>query len=530
MTRTTGPVTRTEGPHGPFGPCDDRLFRGLTQPPGARTLSAEGKSVGGTVDLVRGMANADLRAIVTAAAVTAVGLAVSVSVWTPAGEATTILLPLTVVIASGCFLAAGIYRLARWRMVGDPHSGLVGSALMVMGGLALPSGLLVNLGADHVDVSLAGPACRGVASFIAMALVLRALRSPGLGTHETPAWVLPTACAVFAGTFVSAVAVEFSLGSPTTTAGARVVIVVLIAAGWASLAVVTRRHAARLPWAGRVSPLLAGMAAAETLRAAGLGEINAWTLSGVMLSATMGALAMRSALADLDRATQATQYRQQHLSQQLGIFAGDVENYDRWRSDVRHDARNTCAGLRAAMTLLYPDGNELRPELAAQLRAAAVTELQQLEDLLTSDTTDAEELDLVAALDLAIAPLRLLGAAITVTAPPTRVLGDRADLVLVVRDLLMRSFSDTPANEVTLSVHPGVRTTRIRYAETCPVASRSGNGAELAAVRHLLRRHGGDLELSGGPAGGLLELTLPTPQRTATVEQRFDDPLVEEPV
>lgn len=463
------------------------------------------------------------------AALMAVVVAASGPLWTPVGVALAPLVTVTVVVAAGCFLAAGTYRLATWRMVRDPRSGLVGSALMVMGGLALPSRLLVNLVADPVDGALAGSAGRGVASFVAMALVLRALRSPELGRHETPAWVLPTAVAVFAGTFICALAVEFSLSPPTSTAGARAVLVIVIALGWGALAVAARRHADRLAWAGRVSPLLAGMAVAEALQAAGRDDANAWTLAGVMLTATLGMLALRAAMADLDRETEASRFMQHHLHQQLGIVAADVEDYDQWRSDLRHDARNTCAGLRAAMSLLYSSGNGLGPETAERLREAAVTELQQLEDKLTSDSTHAEELDVEVALDLAVAPLRLLGAKITVSAPPTRALGHRTDLVLVVRDLLMRSFSHAPANDVTLTVHPGASTTRIVYAETCPVASRSDMNGELAAVRHLLRRHGGDIELVGGAAGGALELILPSPPPTATTSHLLAEPVVEEP-
>lgn len=475
--------------------------------------------MGGTVDLGWGMAP---RSVVMAAAVVALTVAGGAVAWAPGGVATSTLVSTALVVAAGFFLAAGTYRLAKWRMLRDPHSGLVGSALMVMGALALPSRLLVNLVAE-VDSIVVGPASRGIASFIAMALVLRALRTSELGPHETPAWVLPTAFAVCAGTFVSALTIELYLGPGVPTADAHVAIVLLIALGWAVVAVATGRRADRLAWAGRVSPLLGGMAVAETLRAVGVGEPNTWTLAGVLLTAVLGAMATRAAMADLDRATEASRFKQQHLYEQLGVVAGDVEAHDRWRSEVRHDAVNTCAGLRAAMSLLYAPGSELRPEVVEQLRAAAVNELQQLEDLLASDTTDVAELDLAGALDTAIAPVLLLGATITVTAPPACVLGDRADLVLVVRELLVRSFSDTPANEVGLSVHPGPATTLIRYTETRPVASRAGSEAELRAVRHLLRRHGGDLRLGGGPEGGLLELTMPSaPLRTAVPAPAWD--------
>ena len=462
------------------------------------------------MDLTRGTARLDARLAVIVAAVAAVMLAVAGAFWTPAGLPLPVLITVTVIVAAGFFLAAGTYRLARWRIARDPHSGLVGSALMIVGGLALPARPLVDLVVTDADGLLVGPACRGVASFIAVALVLRALRTHDLGPHETPSWVLPTAFAVCAGTFISALAVELHL-IPTSPRLAHAVIVTVIALGWAGLSVVTHRQAHRLAWAGRVSPLLAGMAVAEGLRAVGLGAANAWTLSGVMLTAAVAILATRAAVADLDRATEANRLMQQRLYQQLGIVTGDVEDYAHWRSEVMHDAHNTCAGLRAAMNLLYEPGRDLRPDTAQRLRDAAVIELQQLEDLLTTHTTDAEELDLAEALHAAASPLQLMGAAITVSCPPTRVLGDHAGLVLVVLELLTRSFTDTPDNRVSLTVHRSARTTRIQYTELHPVATRSEGEAELRAVRHLLRRHGGDLRLHpAAPRGNLLELTLPT--------------------
>ncbi len=479
--------------------------------------------------LVPGNVRGEPRSMVVASAVAALTIAGGAVAWAPGDVATSTLVSTALVIAAGFFLAAGTYRLATWRMLRDPHSGLVGSALMVMGALALPSRLLVNLVLE-ADSLLVGPASRAIASFIAMALVLRALRSSDLGPYETPAWVLPTAFAVSAGTFISALTVEVYLGPRVPTAAAHVAIVLLIALGWTVVAVATHRRAARLAWAGRVSPLLGGMAVAETLRAVGMGEPTAWTLAGVLLTAALAAMATRAAMADLDRATDASRFKQQHLYDQLGVVADDVEAHDRWRSEVRHGAVNTCAGLRAAMSLLYDPGSELRPEVVEQLRAAAVNELQQLEDLLAGDTDDTTELDLAGALDTAIAPVILLGASITVTAPPVRVLGVRADLVLVVRELLVRSFSDTLANEVGLSVHPGPATTLVRYTETRPVASRAGSEAELRTVRHLLRRHGGDLRLGGGPEGGLLELTMPTAPLPATREAPVGDRLVKDPV
>lgn len=455
--------------------------------------------------LTRGTVRADVRQIVIGAAVT---LGLVGVLWTPTGVPLSTLTSTTVIVAAGFFLAAGTFRLARWRIVRDPHSGLVGSALMIMGGLALPSRPLVDLLVD-VDGLLVGPACRGVASFIAMALVLRALRTPELGPHETPGWVLPTAFAICAGTFISALTVELHL-LPTSRLVTHATLVTVIAAGWAGMSVVTHRQAHRLPWAGRVSPLLGGMAVAEALRAAGLGAANAWAVSGVLLTAAMGILATRAAVADLDRATEANRVMQQRLYQQLGIVTGDVEDYEQWRSEVRHDALNACAGLRAAMSLLYEPVNDLPPDMALRLRDAAVTELQELEDLLTTHTSDAEEIDLAEALHAAAAPLQLLGAAITVKCQPMRALGDHADLVLVVRELLARSFAVTPNNQVTLTVHADPHSTTILYAESRPVATRSGGEAELRAVRHLLRRHGGDLRLHAARQGDPLELTLPS--------------------
>src|SRR5262249_12842534 len=42
-------------------------------------------------------------------------------------------------LAAPFFLAAGVLRLARWRITGEAHCALRGGAMLLMGGLALPS-------------------------------------------------------------------------------------------------------------------------------------------------------------------------------------------------------------------------------------------------------------------------------------------------------------------------------------------------------------------------------------------------------
>lgn len=87
-------------------------------------------------------------------------------------------------MASGLFLAASVLRLARWRLVRDAHSALVGAALLVIGGLCLPLGGFAHLFVPEESSPVVGLAIRCVASYVALQLVLRALKEEHRQDHR----------------------------------------------------------------------------------------------------------------------------------------------------------------------------------------------------------------------------------------------------------------------------------------------------------------------------------------------------------
>jgi hypothetical protein len=62
---------------------------------------------------------------------------------------------MTSALAVPAFLIAGVLRLARWRITGESHCGLRGGAMILLGGLALPSvSLARNLEAPDGDLTI----------------------------------------------------------------------------------------------------------------------------------------------------------------------------------------------------------------------------------------------------------------------------------------------------------------------------------------------------------------------------------------
>lgn len=270
-------------------------------------------------------------------------------------------------------VVAGCFRLARWRLRRDAHSGLAGSALVLVGLLVVPARALAEGLTTDASPSTAALALRGAGSLLAMAMLQRALTATELrGLHE-PSRLVPVllvGCGLF---FTLSVAAEYAaeargaVASGDALAGPSL----LLAVAWWAQAEILRRHRDERPWAGRVAPLLAGMGVVEALRAAGGQVPSAPTLAAQLLAAVVALAAVRSALADLGAATDESQAAQ-----------AELERYESWRRTVRHESRNTCAGLRAALTMFAEPDGTLPPHVAVRLRDAAVSELRSLEAIL----------------------------------------------------------------------------------------------------------------------------------------------------
>ena len=436
-------------------------------------------------------------------------------------------------IASAFFLAGGVLRLARWRITGEPHSALAGAALLVMGGLSLPLGGLALLFPGTQDVSLVGPAIRTATELVAITLLVRALTATDVSRAELPAQLLPR---LFAGlTLVFVVLLAAQQVVPTTMTGMALPAVVLAgvrALAWFAVALYAATRATELLWARRVAPLLIGMGFAEALRGLDLGRSGAWTFAALLVCLSMAALSTRAALIDLEDAVSTDERGRSDLSQALTRISQEAVGLTEWREQLTHDARNACAGLRAALSILERQDGRIDPATRERLRLAAVQELGHIEHLINRSAEEpcapfevSEVVRRVAEAAWAV------GARVSVQGLPVHAVGRPGDLAAVLKNLLVNAQTHAPGSQVRFRVESDADTVTITCADDGPGltsdesarafergfrgrASR-GSGLGLHGARELMVEQGGDLALIPGATGARFVMTLQrVPQST----------------
>ncbi len=431
---------------------------------------------------------------------------------------------IVVAMASGLFLAAGVLRLAKWRLVRDAHSALVGTALVVMGGLCLPLGGLARLFVAEESTQVVGLAIRCVASYLAMALVLRALR---IHRVARPKYLLLQVVATVALVFLLMLQGEHLVPeSFTGNAVPPIILSAALAAAWFSIAVRVALSSRVLPWARRAAPLFLGMGIAELLRALDAGRVDSWTLSGVLVCASMAALATRSSLLDLDGAVRADQHQRSDLSIALSRAASEAGELVEWREQLAHDARNAVAGLRAAMEVMERYDGRIDAGTTERLRWAASQEIGHLEHLLfRTPTQPCEPFDVSRVVRDVARAARTMGEPVTAGGEHVHGLGRTEDLTAVLKGLLVNARTHAPGSQVHLRVlaaeglititcsddGPGLRGTdpgRV-FERGYRGPSSRGSGLGLYAARELMREQGGELELGPSRRGATFLLTLP---------------------
>lgn len=437
------------------------------------------------------------RAGVVLLVVSAVGLGVTVARhYVPDSVALPEVHYLLLAVTAGCFLTAGMYRIAKWRLVRDSHSGLMGSALVVVGLLAVPAPVLAVLLAPDRDATLVGAGTHLVASLIAFLLVLQALSVPRPGAGSTPARLVPAAFSAFGAVLGATVILEWVLPAPHALgrASTDLVVYVMAASGWISVALLAARQGRYLPWAARVAPLLGGMAVAELLRGMAAVRDEWWGIAGLLVALAIAALAARTALRDLDDAIGASQADRDRLHKHVEEAASELARLSDWRSQVRHDARNTCAGLRATMEMLG-DSHPGVVATAHSLRRAAVSELWRLEQLLT--TTDDEQpmttfqlLDVVESL---VSPSRALGREVLVSGYGAFVVGRPEEVSLALNELLFHAGLSDPSARIGIDARVIGGNAHLTVTTDRPGALPSPDSSELQAARVFVRRQGGEL-------------------------------------
>ena len=441
-------------------------------------------------------------------------------------------------VASAFFLAAGVMRLSRWRMAGEPHAALAGAALLVMGGLTLPLGGLALLFPGAGDASVVGPAIRTVAELTTIALLVRALNADDTTHVEGLGRLLPR---LFCGVVVVFLALLVLQSVAPTTLTGQVLPVVLMSCvrvlSWFGVALYAASRAHVLPWARQVAPLLVGMGLAESLRGVDLGQPGPWTFAALLVCLSMAALAARAAMVDLEEAVRAEERGRTDLSRALSRVSEAADELTEWREQVTHDARSACAGLRAALTLLEEHGDQIDLATRQRVRDAAVQELGHIEHLLTRSVDEPcvsfEVGDVVRGVAKAA---WAVGARVSVQGLPVHALGRAGDLAVVLKNLLVNAETHAPGSQVRIRVVSDEHTVTVTCADDGPGldaqdaarafergfrgCSSPGSGLGLHGARELMREQGGELTLAPSAVGATFVLTLRRADVAAVRRQR----------
>jgi signal transduction histidine kinase len=429
-------------------------------------------------------------------------------------------------IAAALFVVAGVVRLARWRLLADPHSALVGSALIVMGALGLPLvGVAAVAGALH-HRDLAESVARAIASCTIMALVHRGL-SATVVRRARPSRLLPLLAIPILAAFAGLAAFEASLTGPLP--GGPQLAHVLSAAmvlGWVALGAIIWRRESTGSWSHRAAPLFCGLGIAEALYGFGIGG-DLGTAASLLVCTIVAVLCARSAHLDLNAALQQTERAIGSLTRTLVDVRGQAVELSEWRDSLVHDAGNAVAGLQAALGVLDARQGTADPS-AAQLCRAATEEVRHLDHLLhRSPEEPCRSFDLGSLVRSIGESARAVGSDVSVRAGTVVALGRPDDVVAVLKNLLVNARRHAPGAAVELIVEERDQHVQIVCADDGPglddaTARRAfdrgfrgpasqGSGLGLYDARELMRAQGGDLVLEAGHHGARFVATLPTP-------------------
>ena len=426
--------------------------------------------------------------------------------------------------AAALFVVAGVVRLARWRLLAEPHSALVGSALIVMGGLGLPLiGMAGVAGALH-HRDLAEAVVRAMTAFTIMALVHRGL-SATVVQRARPSRLLPLLAAPVLVAFAGLATIEASLSGPVQGGPelARVLSGAMIV-GWVAMAVTIRRNAALRSWSRRAAPLFGALAVAEALYGFRVGG-DLGTAGSLLVCTVVAVLCARSAHLDLAEALQQTERAIGSLSRTLVDVRGQAVELSQWRDSLVHDASNAVAGLQAALGVLDARQGQADPS-AAELCRAATEEVRHLDHLLhRSPEEPCRPFDAGTLVRSIGESARAVGTDVSVQAGAVVALGRPDDVVAVLKNLLVNACRHANGAAVALSVDEVDGQVRIVCADHGPglddVTARhafergyrgpasQGSGLGLYDARELMRAQGGDLELESRSCGARFVATLP---------------------
>jgi signal transduction histidine kinase len=425
-------------------------------------------------------------------------------------------------LAAPAFLAAGVLRLALWRITGERECGLRAVAMLLMGGICLPSVALAR-GLSDPGEGLATITCVRALSLGAILYVM-AVALSGDTVDRAPLGRRIVGLTATGGALTGLLLSEHDRLPPEPSlqlvlsqgvAGALAIAWLTVSVG----AMVKGRHE---DWARPTAPLLAAMGIAELFR---IPDRPVTTLVAAALTAAVGFLVASSALLDLVRGAQDEHHASAGLTFELASALGAVSDRDAWRDDLTHDARSTLAGIRAAMQTLDRRADDLDPADADRLRVATLAELTHLEQMFARHSAGDDAFDVADVVRTVTDVRRAAGSRIEVALCSAQVRGVRSDLATALQNLLVNAGDHAPGASVRVVVRttgdlvqvvveddgPGIPAARAGAAFDRGVRGpdSDGSGLGLSISRALVRRNGGDLELCRTERGTTFVVSLP---------------------
>jgi signal transduction histidine kinase len=437
---------------------------------------------------------------------------------------------LTSALAVPAFLAAGVLRLARWRITGETSCLLRGGAMILMGGLALPSlSLARNLSAPTGSLTTVA-FVRAVTTGVVLYVLAVALGDDdsdrdrsGLERRVGRLTIATAAATVLVLGFHDRI--PQSPGIDITLARG---VAVALAAAWITVAVGARVRGRHDHWARTAAPLLGAMGIAELLR---VPDRPGTTLVAAAVTVSVGVLVAASALVDLVRAAQDERDETQQLTRELARARDAVWTREAWRHDLTHDARSTLAGIRAALQTLDRHADKLDAATVDRLRAATLAELGHLEHMLVRQGEDTGVFDVGEVVRTVTDVRRAAGLPMNVTVRPALVHGAPGDLATVLQNLLVNAHDHAPGARVSVEVRtddtlvqvvvsddgPGMTLTKADsvFERGVRGPDSRGSGLGLSIARSLVRQHGGELELRRTDGGATFVVSLPLADRSS---------------
>jgi hypothetical protein len=347
--------------------------------------------------------------------------------------------------AAALFVAAGILRLARWRLTGQPHSALVAASLFVLGALALPLGNLAGQVVPGGTLPTVAAVTHAVGSLLCIGLTLRALT----GSGPRP----------LVGLAVGTPVLALSLLGVGVLAG------LVLAACWIVAGLAAARLDVQKPWAGRMAPLLGSMGLVEVLGSLEHLQPGSWTLPATALLASVAMIATQCAYVDLVEARPLGGTRPSTTGPAVSWSLGPLGSSRSATPDVR-EGRAVDFGVTGVVASVA-DRHRLSGQEVRVRGGAGVAH--------------ARPADLVAALDELLGNARRYAPGCPVTVQVVAI-GSRVEV----------SVSDRG---------PGLA------AGVVDRALEAGLG--LSVARELVRRNGGDLELRTRIGGATFVVSLP---------------------